>query len=130
MAASSTEDTERVARAYFEAWTARDSATTASLLDEDFRFTGGGMVVEGRDAFLAAGAFPADAKMALLDEAYQGETGFQLYESTSGDRKVLIAERLRVRDGKLVESTFVTDMGAFGAFIGGGASSGEWEEGR
>src|SRR5919201_7132302 len=114
MTASSTEETERVARAYFEAWTTRDSATTASLLDENFQFNGGGMVVEGRDAFLSAGAFPADAKTELLDQAYQGETGFQMYESTSGDRKVLIAERLRLRDGKLIESMFVTDMGAFG----------------
>jgi ketosteroid isomerase-like protein len=112
------EDTERIARRYFEAWTSRDSETTASLLAPDFSFRAGEMAVEGREAFLAAGAFPADATTTLLDEAYQGETGFQLYESTSGDRTVVIAERLRVRDGAIVESMFVTDMASFGAFMG------------
>lgn len=121
MTGSSTQDTERIARTYFEAWTSRNGETTASLLAEDFSFRAGEMAVEGRDAFLTAGAFPADATTTLLDEAYQGEVGFQLYESTSADRKVLIAERLRVRDGRIVESMFVTDMAAFMAFMGGPA---------
>jgi hypothetical protein len=120
--AGATEDTQRIAKGYFEAWTSRDSQTTASLLHPDFMFRAGEMAVEGRDAFLAAGAFPADATTTMLDEAYQGETGFQLYESKSGDRSVLIAERLRVRDGMIVESMFVTDMAAFGAFMGGPAA--------
>jgi SnoaL-like domain len=123
----STGDTQRIAKKYFEAWTSRDSETTASLLDPAFTFRAGEMAVEGRDAFLAAGAFPADATTTMLDEAYQDETGFQLYESKSGDRSVLIAERLRVRDGKIVESLFVTDMAAFGALMGGPpASEGQW----
>jgi hypothetical protein len=124
MTGSRTEDTERIARRYFEAWTARDAVATASLLDPGFRFTAGDMAIEGRDAFLAAGAFPSDATITLLDEAYRGETGFQLYESRSGDRKVLIAERLRVRDARIVESMFVTDMASFAAFMGGAAASG------
>jgi hypothetical protein len=124
MSGTRTEETERVAKRYFEAWTSRDSGTTASLIAEDFSFRAGEMAVQGRDAFLAAGQFPADATTTLLDEAYQGETGFQLYESTSGDRRVVIAERLRVRDGKLVESMFVTDMAAFMAFMGGAAPTG------
>jgi ketosteroid isomerase-like protein len=124
MAAASTEETERIAKRYFEAWTSRDSEATASLIAEDFSFRAGEMAVQGRDAFLAAGQFPADATTTLLDEAYQGETGFQLYESTSGDRKVVIAERLRVRDGMIAESMFVTDMSAFMAFMGGAAPSG------
>jgi hypothetical protein len=60
----------------------------------------------------------------LLDEAYQGEVGFQLYASTRGDRSVLIAERLRIRDGRIVDSTFVTDMASFAAFMGRSAASG------
>ena len=118
MAEARTEDTERVARRYFEAWTSRDSDTVASVLDPDFRFAaGGGMVVQGREAVLEAGAFPKDATTALLAEAYQGDIGFQLYESTRGDRSVLIAEKLTVRDGRIVDSMFVTDMAAFGAFM-------------
>jgi hypothetical protein len=120
MAEMQTEETERVARRYFEAWTMRDAETTASLLDPGFRFRAGDMAIEGRDAFLDAGAFPADATTTLLDQAYQGDVGFQLYESRSGDRSVLIAERLRVRHGRIVESMFVTDMGPFVAFMGGG----------
>ena len=125
MTGSDTAATERIARRYFEAWTSRDSETTASLLDEGFRFASGAIEIEGRDAFLSAAAFPADATTTLLDEAYQGETGFQLYESRSGDRSVVIAERLRVRDGKIVESTVVTDSVAFGAFLGGSAVPGD-----
>jgi ketosteroid isomerase-like protein len=115
---ASTQETERVARRYFEAWTSRQGDVTASLLDPDFRFSAGDMTVEGRDAFLAAGAFPAEATTSMVDEAYREDSGFQLYRSSVGDRSVLIAERLVVRDGKIVESTFVTDMAAFGAFMG------------
>ena len=118
MAEAQTQDTERIARRYFEAWTSRDADTVASVLDPAFRFTGGGMVVEGREAFLEASAFPSDATTILLAEAYQGATGFQLYESTRGDRSVLIAEKLTIRDGRIVDSMFVTDMAAFGAFMG------------
>ena len=113
-----TEATRHAARRYFDAWTSRDSETTASLLDPAFRFTAGDMAIEGRDAFLAAGAFPSDATTTLLDEAYQGDVGFQLYEARRGDQAVLIAERLRVREGRIVDSLFVTDMGKFMALAG------------
>jgi hypothetical protein len=56
----------------------------------------------------------------MVAEAYQGEVGFQLYDSTRGDRSVRIVEQLTVRDGKIASSTFVTDMAAFMAFVGGG----------
>lgn len=111
-----TEQTERIARRYFEAWTSRETETTAALLDPGFRFRAGDMAIEGRDAFLVAGAFPSDATTSMLDEAYQGDVGFQLYEARRDDRSVLIAERLRVRDGRIVESLFVTDMASFMAF--------------
>jgi hypothetical protein len=119
-----TEDTARVARRYFESWTSRDAETTASLLDPSFRFAAGDMAIEGRDAFLSAGAFPADATTTLLDDAYRDDVGFQLYEARRGDASVLIAERLRVRDDRIVESLFVTDMAAFGAFMSGPAQAG------
>jgi hypothetical protein len=76
------------------------------------------MTIEGRDAFLEAARFPEDATTTLLDEAYQGEVGFQLYESRRGDRSVVIADRLMVRDGRIVEAISVTDMATFGAFMG------------
>jgi hypothetical protein len=115
---AATQETERVARSYFEAWTSRDRETTASLLDPGFRFTAGETLIEGRDAFLQAAAFPEDATTTMLDEAYEGEIGFQLYESRRGDRAVLIAERLRVRDGRIADAVSVTDMASFAAFLG------------
>lgn len=108
--------TEDIARRYFEAWTAGERETVASLLAPDFRFAGGGMELEGRDAFLSAGAFPSDATTTMVAEAYQGEVGFQMYDARRGDRAVRIVEQLTVRDGQIVSSVFVTDMAAFGAF--------------
>jgi hypothetical protein len=74
------------------------------------------MTIEGRDAFLDAGAFPADATTTMVAEAYQGEIGFQMYDAERGGRRVRIVEQLTVRDGKLARSVFVADMAAFAAF--------------
>ena len=108
--------TEEIARRYFAAWTSGDSETVASALAPDFRFIGGGMAIEGRDAFLSAGAFPADAVTTMVAEAYQGDIAFQMYDARRGDRSVRIVEQLTVRDGRIASSTFVADMAAFGAF--------------
>ena len=107
--------TETIARRYFDAWTSRDSETVAALLSPDFRFTAGDMTFEGRDAFLASGAFPADAATTMVAEAYQGDIAFQMYDAKRGDRTGIV-EQLTVRDGRLVSSTFVADMAAFAAF--------------
>lgn len=114
---SDTTTTQQVARAYFEAWTTQDSDAVRSMLADDFRFQAGDMMIEGRDAFLDAGAFPDDAMTALVTEAYQGDVGFQLYDATRGDLTVRIVEILTVRDGRLASSQFVTDMGAFMGLI-------------
>ena len=109
-------DTEQVARRYFDAWTSGDGGTVAALLAPDFRFTAGDMTIEGRDAFLAAGAFPSDATTAMVAQAYQGEVGFQMYDARRGQRSVRIVEQLTMRDGLIAGSAFVADMGAFAAF--------------
>jgi hypothetical protein len=61
-----TSETETVARRYFNAWTTGDRAIAASVLADDFRFTAGDMTIEGRDAFLDAGAFPHDATTTMV----------------------------------------------------------------
>jgi hypothetical protein len=114
-------DTEDFARRYFRAWTARDRETVVALLSPDFRFAAGDMTIEGRDAFLASGAFPADAATTMVAEAYQGDIGFQMYDATRGDRSVRIVEQLTVRESRIVSSTFVADMAAFAAFASAGA---------
>jgi ketosteroid isomerase-like protein len=111
-------DTQQIARRYFDAWTSGDSATVAALLSPDFRFAAGDMTIDGRDAFLDAGAFPRDATTTMVAEAYQGEVAFQMYDATRGDRTIRVVEQLTVRDGKLARSEFVTDMAAFRAFLG------------
>lgn len=112
-----TDDTQDVLRRYFDAWTNRRSAETASLLAADFRFEAGPMVVEGRDAFLDAGAFPADAKVTMVAEAYQHDIGFQLYDAMRAGRAIRVVEQLTVRDGAIVSSRFITDGAAFAAFV-------------
>jgi SnoaL-like domain len=111
-------DTERIARRYFDAWTSRDGATVAALLAPDFRFTAGEMRIEGRDAFLSGGAFPADAATRMVAEAYQDDRAFQMYDAARGERTVRIVEHLVVRDGLIASSEIVTDPAAFAAFAG------------
>jgi len=117
MTDTQTAQTEQVARRYFEAWTTRDSETTASLLTENFVFKGGGMAVEGREAFLDTCVVAADADVTLVAEAYQGGIGFQMYDIARGAQSVRIVELLTVRDGVIVSSTFQTDMAAYTAFM-------------
>jgi ketosteroid isomerase-like protein len=111
-------DTQQIARRYHDAWTSGDSTTVTALLAPDFRFEAGDMRIDGRDAFLASGAFPRDATVTMVAEAYQDDVGFQLYDATRGDRTIRVVEQLTVRDGKIASSVFVTDMAAFAAFAG------------
>ena len=117
MSDARTATTQTTARRYFGAWTSGDSRTTASLLAPDFRFVAGDLSIEGRDAFLSAGAFPKDAQTTMVAEAYQGESAFQMYDAARGPRTVRIVEQLTVRDGLIRSSTFVADMAAFMALI-------------
>ena len=110
-------ETESILRRYFAAWTSRDTETVRALLAEDFSFSGGGIAVKGRDAFLDAVAFPANARTTMVAEAYQGEQGFQLYDAQHGERSARIVEHLIVVDGRIVSSSFVTDMASFHAFV-------------
>ena len=84
MRKAETSETETVARRYFNAWTTGDRAIAASVLADDFRFTTGDMTIEGRDAFLDAGAFPHDATTTMVAEAYQSETAFQCTTQPGG----------------------------------------------
>jgi ketosteroid isomerase-like protein len=63
--------TEQVARRYFDAWSSGDRDTLTALLSPGFTFTAGDHRIEGRNAFLDAGAFPRDATTTMVAEAYQ-----------------------------------------------------------
>jgi ketosteroid isomerase-like protein len=115
--------TQQVARRYYDAWTSGDRPTVATLLAPAFRFAAGDLRIDGRDAFLASGAFPPDATVTMVAEAYQDDVAFQLYDATRGDRTIRVAEQLTVRDGQIASSNFVTDMAAFAAFAGAGAGT-------
>jgi hypothetical protein len=112
--------TEQVARRYYDAWASGDRHTVTTLLAPTFRFAAGDLRIDGREAFLASGAFPRDATVTMIAEAYQDEVAFQLYDATRGDRTIRVAEQLTVRNGLIASSNFVTDMAAFAAFAGGG----------
>jgi len=77
-----------------------------------------GSQVEGRDAFLAAAAFPPDAETTLVAQVCQGPEAFQMYDSSRAGTTVRIVEHLTVEEGKVTSSTLVTDSGAFMAFVG------------
>jgi hypothetical protein len=90
----------------------------AALLAPDFSFSAGDLRIDGREAFLASGAFPRDATVTMVAEASEDDVAFQLYDATRGDRTIRVAEQLTVRDGQIAGSVFVTDMAAFMAFVG------------
>ena len=113
------EKTQRLARRYFAAWTSRDSETVETLLDEKMRFSftaGATIEIQGRDAFLSGDAWPEGVDVDLLDEVYQGDTGFQMYDARNGDATLRVVERLVVRDDRIVAIDFVTDQGAYDRF--------------
>jgi hypothetical protein len=117
----STADTARVARAYFEAWSTRQGPEALRpLMAEDFAFVSGPTRIEGREAFLGAGAWPARATTTMQAEAYDGDHAFQLYEAVNGFARVRIAEHLTIRDGRIVTSEIVGDQAAFQVFMGAG----------
>jgi hypothetical protein len=117
----STEDTARVARGYFDAWSSRRGADALRpLLAERFVFDAGPIHIEGREAFLGASEWPARATTTLVAEAYDGEHAFQLYEAVNGFARIRSAEHLVVRDGAIVSSEIVGDLAAFQAFMAAG----------
>ena len=117
----STEDTARVARAYFDAWTnRRGPETLRPMLAEGFVFDAGAVHIEGREAFLGAAGWPARATTTIHAEAYDGEHAFQLYEAVNGLERIRSAEHLVVRDGAIASSEIVGDLAAFQAFMAAG----------
>jgi ketosteroid isomerase-like protein len=115
--------TQQIARRYFDAWTSGDLDTVTTLLAPDFTFSAGDLKIDGRRAFLDAGAFPRDASTTMVAEAYQDDVAFQLYDATRGDLTIRVAEQLTIRDGRIASSNFVTDMAAFAAFAEAGAGT-------
>jgi hypothetical protein len=114
----STDDTARVARAYFDAWTQRRGPDALRpLLAEQFVFDAGSVHIEGREAFLGAAEWPAHATTTMRAEAYDGEHAFHLYEAVNGGARIRSAEHLVVRDGTVVSSEIVGDEAAFAAFM-------------
>jgi len=96
---SSTGDTARIARAYFDAWSNRRGPDVLRpLLAEAFVFDAGPIRIEGREAFLGASEWPARAMTTLVAEAYDGEHAFQLYEAVNGLARIRSVEHLVVRD--------------------------------
>jgi hypothetical protein len=117
----STEDTRRIARAYFDAWSNRRGPDALRpLLAESFVFDAGPVHIEGREAFLGAAEWPARATTTLVAEAYDGEHGFQLYAAVNGTVRIRSVECLVVRDGAVAASEIIGDLAAFQAFMAAG----------
>ena len=117
----STDDTARVARAYYETWTERRGPDALRpLLAEAFVFDAGPIHIEGREAFLGAAEWPARARTTLVAEAYDGEHGFQLYEAVNGTARIRSAEHIVVRDGVIVATEILGDLAAFQVFMAAG----------
>src|SRR3954449_46326 len=117
----STEDTARVARAYFDAWTSRRGPDALRpMLAEGFVFDAGPVHIEGREAFLGASDWPARARTTLHAEAYDGEHAFQLYEAVNGLARIRSAKHLVVRAGVIASSEILGDLAAFQVFMAAG----------
>jgi ketosteroid isomerase-like protein len=117
---SRTQDTQRIAREYFEACTREDSERVRALLSDDFVFVAVGLELRGRDAFLSNLALPRNARRRMVKEAYQDDAAFQMYDAANGGASVRIVECLTVRDGRITDSCLVTDVARLMAFMRGG----------
>ena len=118
---STTDETARIARAYFDAWSNRRGPDALRpLLAEGFVFDAGPVRIEGREAFLGASEWPARATTTLEAEAYDGEHAFHLYGAVNGMARIRSAEHLVVRDGSIVSSEIVGDLAAFQVFMAAG----------
>ena len=93
--------TQQIARRYLDAWTSGDRDTVTTLLAPDFTFAAGDLKIDGRGAFLDAGAFPRDASTTMVAEAYQDDVAFH----------------------RIASSNLVTDMAAFAASAGAGTGT-------
>ena len=118
---SATDETARIARAYFDAWSSRRGPDALRpMLAEDFVFDAGPVHIEGREAFLGASEWPARARTTLVAEGYDGEHAFQLYEAVNGMARIRSVEHLVVRDGVIAASEIVGDLAAFQVFMAAG----------
>lgn len=116
-----TDQTRSTARRYFEAWSTQQGPDVLrEVMAEGFTFQAGDMVIEGREAFLETGAWPAQAETTLVAEAYDGSSGIQIYEATNHGVSVKIADHLTVIDGRVVSADTICDGAAFQAFMSAG----------
>ena len=117
----STDDTARVARAYYETWTERRGPDALRpLLAEAFVFDAGPIHIEGREAFLGAAEWPARAVTTLVAEAYDGDHAFHLWDAVNGTARIRSAEHLVVRGGVIATSEIVGDLADFQVFMAAG----------
>jgi hypothetical protein len=70
----------------------------------------------GREPFLTGETWPKGVGVTLVDEAYQGETAFQMYDARNGEATLRVVERLVIRDGLIVAIDFMTDQAAYDRF--------------
>jgi len=101
------EDPGDVARASYHAYVDKDRDAIEALIAPDFHFTSPLDNRLDRDAYLAR-CWPNSAMLAsfeFVDVAVHGEYVYVVYEAvTAAGRRFRNAERLRVRDGRIVEA--------------------------
>lgn len=123
-----TDDPCDVARASYRAYVDKDRDAIEALIAPDFHFTSPLDNRLDRDAYLAR-CWPNSAMLAgfeFVDVAVHGEYVFVVYEAdTTAGRRFRNAERLRVRDGRIVEAEvyfgwYVPHQAPEGGFIESG----------
>ncbi|KVD37244.1 ketosteroid isomerase [Burkholderia sp. MSMB1072] len=96
-----------VARASYRAYVDKDRGAIEALIAPDFHFTSPLDNRLDRDAYLAR-CWPNSAMLAgfeFVDVAVHGEYVFVVYEAvTTAGRRFRNAERLRMRDGRIIEA--------------------------
>lgn len=115
-----TSTTAMICRSWWNAWTTDDRAAKQSLLAEHlaFRFNTTPQL-EGREAFLSGESWPSAVSVLLLHELYNEDHGMHLYEADNQGARLRVAEHFVVADGQIHEIDFITDTGAYPAFIAG-----------
>ena len=119
------DEATNICRQWWDAWTSSAEITQKRpLLAADLRFRFNTTItLDDRETFLTGESWPAGFTATMLGECSSGTQVTHFYEVANGPARLRVAELFTVKDGVIAEIDFLTDSGAYPAFLAGIESS-------